>query len=103
MKLEFLPMFFEDLDRCVVYIADVLENPIAANKLIDDIEKAIETRLPRADKYPIYQSSKKRKTPYRYIRVKGYVIYYVVLETDNGKVMEVRRLLHSLQNRDIIL
>ena len=71
MKLEFLPMFYEDLESCVLYIADKLENPLAANRLINDIEKAIETRLPMADKFPVFNSSKDRKTPYRYIKVKG--------------------------------
>lgn len=95
-------MFYEDLE-CCVYIADKLENPVAANRLINDIEKAIETRLPMADKFPVFNSSKDRKTPYRYIRVKGYVIYYVVLENKKEKVMEVRRLLHSSQKGDNIL
>ena len=81
----------------------MLNNPRAANKLIDSIEKAIIERLPMADKFAKYHSLKERKYPYYYIHVNNYVIYYVVIETSDKKIMEVRRLLHSLQNRNNII
>ena len=45
-KLRYLPMFYEDLEQKVVYIAENLQNPQAANDLIDAVEKAILDRLP---------------------------------------------------------
>ena len=39
--LEYLPLFDEELAAAVRYIAVVLENPAAAAKLVDDVERAI--------------------------------------------------------------
>ena len=101
--LRYLPIFYDDLSRTVTNISKVLNNQRAANKLIDSIEKAIIERLPMADKFAKYHSLKERKYPYYYIHVNNYVIYYVVIETSDKKIMEVRRLLHSLQNRNNII
>lgn len=35
-KLRYLPLFYEDLEEKIVYIADKLHNVKAANDLIDD-------------------------------------------------------------------
>lgn len=39
--LRYLPLFYEELDRDVSYIAIKLKNPDAANDLLDDVESAI--------------------------------------------------------------
>ena len=39
--VRFLPLFEEDLYEIVTYITERLKNPVAANKLIDDVENAI--------------------------------------------------------------
>ena len=44
-KLRYLPLFKDDLEQTVLYIADVLQNPQSAEKLLDDVEKAIKKRL----------------------------------------------------------
>ena len=44
-QLSYLPLFQKDLTDVVHYIADELKNPSAANRLVDDIEKAIFKRL----------------------------------------------------------
>ena len=43
--LRFLPLFSEDLNEAVDYIAVVLQNPDAAMKLIDGVETTINRRL----------------------------------------------------------
>ena len=48
--LRYLPLFHQDLLKTALYITDVLGNPDAAEKLIDDVEKAILERL----KYPSF-------------------------------------------------
>ena len=101
--LRYLPIFYDDLSKTISYISKMLNNPRAANKLINSIEKAIIERLPMADKLAKYHSLKERKYPYYYIHVNNYVIDYVVIETSDKKIMEVRRLLHSLQNRNNII
>lgn len=52
-QLQYLPLFYEDLEVKVLYIAEKLGNPKAANDLIDDVEKAILERLPMAEAWSI--------------------------------------------------
>ena len=99
--LRYLPTFYNDLEGHVMYISRVLNSVAAANELLNEIEKAILERLPNAEPFEPYHSRKERKYPYYRIYVKNYVIYYVVVPNGKGKkIMEVRRVLHGLQNRD---
>lgn len=94
-KLRVLPMFEEDLNEIVDYICLVLKNPVAAENMVDAVEKAIYERLSCAEAFEPYHSAKERRYPYYRISVKNYTIYYVVI----GDIMEVRRILYS--RRDI--
>ena len=47
--LRYLPSFYEDLEKKVMYIAEKLHNPQAANELIDSVERAILERKPNAE------------------------------------------------------
>jgi hypothetical protein len=100
-ELSYLPMFYDDLEERVTYIADVLLDKKAANDLLDAVEAAILQRLPNAESFEPYHSLKERRYPYYRIYVKNYTIYYVVIpKTEDIKIMEVRRILHNLQDRD---
>jgi hypothetical protein len=72
----------------VNYIADKLGNPKAANDLVDAVDAAILKRLPDAESFEKYPTSKKRRYPYYAIYVGEHVIYYVIID---HKIMEVRR------------
>lgn len=48
-KLRYLPLFEQDLIQTVSYITNVLKNTDAAEKLVNDIEDAIQERL----EYPL--------------------------------------------------
>ena len=50
-KLSILPLFEEDLNEIVDYIALRLENPIAARALVDDVEKALIERTYCAESF----------------------------------------------------
>lgn len=92
-KLRYLPLFEQDLIQTVSYITNVLKNTDAAEKLLNDIEDAIQERL----EYPLAFEpfpSKKRDYPYYRIYIRNYVIYYVVI----GDVMEVRRFLYGARD-----
>ena len=92
-KLRYLPLFEQDLIQTVSYITNVLKNTDAAEKLVNDIEDAIQERL----EYPLAFepfSSKNRDYPYYRIYIRNYVIYYVVI----GDVMEVRRFLYGARD-----
>ena len=90
-KLRFLPLFEEDLNGIVDYIAFELQNPIAAEGLVNAVQQAIEERLPFAESFEPYRSARERKYPYYRIPVKNYTVFYVVI----GDTMEVRRILYS--------
>ena len=93
-ELRILPLFEEDLNEIVDYIAYRLQNPIAAEKLVDDVEAAIEERRSCAEAFEPYSSSRKREHPYYRIQVRNFTIFYVVIDG----TMEVRRLLYSRSN-----
>lgn len=90
-KLSILPLFEEDLNAIVDYIAFQLQNPIAAENFVDAVENAIQERLPFAEAFEPYHSARERKYPYYRITVKNYTIFYVVI----GDTMEVRRIIYS--------
>ena len=93
-ELRILPLFEEDLNEIVDYITYRLQNPIAAEKLVDDVEAAIEERRSCAEAFEPYSSSRKREHPYYRIQVRNFTILYVVIDG----TMEVRRLLYSRSN-----
>ena len=100
-RLSYLPLFYDDLDEKVTYIAEKLKNPKAANDLLDKVESAIMERLPMAESFEPYHSVRERRYSYYRIYVDNYIIYYVVIDDDpKDLVMEIRRFLYNGQNRD---
>lgn len=98
-KLSILPLFEDDLNEIVDYITYRLRNPLAAEHLVDEVERAIEDRLDCAESFEPYPSSRERKYPYYRIQVKNFTIFYVVI----GDTMEVRRMIYSRRNlKDLI-
>ena len=93
-KLSILPLFEDDLNEIVDYITYRLRNPLAAEHLVDEVERALEDRLDYAESFEPYRSSRERKYPYYRIQVKNFSIFYVVI----GNTMEVRRMIYSRRN-----
>lgn len=50
-RLRYLPLFYDDLEEKVRYIAENLQNLKAANDLLDKVEAAILERLPIAESF----------------------------------------------------
>ena len=100
-KLSYLPLFYEDLNEKVDYIAVEKQNVNAALDLVDAVEQAILERLPVAESFEQYVSKYEREHPYYRIYVGNFIVFYVVID-DGGKqkTMEVRRLLYKGQDRD---
>ena len=73
-KLRILPLFEQDLNEIVDYIAFHLKSPQAAEDFVEEVEKAIQKRLDSAEAF----------APYPYVVI------------DN--VMEVRRVLYQKRN-----
>ena len=89
--MKYLPLFEKDIEKVRDYIANTLQNPVAAQQLINETENAIIKRLSNPASFAKYVSVKDRKQPYYTIRVKNYIVFYVVI----GDVMEVRRFIYS--------
>ncbi|MBE5889188.1 MAG: type II toxin-antitoxin system RelE/ParE family toxin [Lachnospiraceae bacterium] len=98
-ELRYLPLFYEDLEQKMLYIAQELHNEQAAYDTLKAIETAILERRLMPEAFECYYSKKEREYPYYRIYVKNYVVFYVVIENEEGdKIMEVRRLLYNKQN-----
>lgn len=93
-RLRFLPLFEDDLNSIVDYIASRLKNPDAAARFVDDVQVAIRERLNCAEAFEPYYSAMERQYPYYRIYVGNFTIFYVVIED----VMEIRRIVYSKRN-----
>ena len=103
-RLRYLPLFYEDLDEKITYIAEKLKNPKATSDLLDKVEKAILDRLPVAESFEPYHSIRERKYAYYRIYVDNFTIYYVVIDDkENAPTMEVRRFLYNRQDRHLLI
>ncbi|MCM1335621.1 MAG: type II toxin-antitoxin system RelE/ParE family toxin [Bacteroides sp.] len=98
-KLRYLPLFEDDLYEAVSYITDVLHNPRAAEKLIEETENAILERQKMPLAFEPYHSAKNRKSTYYRIYVGNYTVFYVVIDD----IMEVRRFIYSGRDLDRLL
>ena len=97
--LRYLPLFQEDLIGCASYIANNLQNPAAAEKLINDVEAAILERLEFPLAFQPYHSSVNRELEYYRINIRNYSVFYVVIDD----IMEVRRLIYNRRNLSNLL
>lgn len=98
-KLKYLDLFEQDLTETINYISTVLENPAAAQFLLNDTEKAIFTRLLMPLAFEPYRLKKESRHPYYIKRVRNYIVFYVVIDD----VMEVRRFMYNKRDvKDLI-
>lgn len=98
-RLRYLPLFYEDFDEKITYIAEKLKNPKAASDLLDKVEKTILDRLPVAESFEPYHSIRERKYAYYRIYVDNFIIYNVVIDDEVSPIMEVRRFLYNRQDQ----
>ena len=63
-KLRYLPLFFQDLEEKLAYIAFDLQAPEAADDLLDAVEKAILQRQSNAETFEKYFSLRDRRYPH---------------------------------------
>jgi hypothetical protein len=94
-RLKYLPLFEKDVAAARDYIADTLHSPVAARRLVTDVERAILRRKKAPLAFAPYPAKSRHPQTYYYIRLRNYLIFYVVI----GDVMEVRRFIHS--HRDV--
>ena len=98
-EIKYSPLFYNDLEKITDYIKNKLNNVIAANNLLNEIEKEIEKRRYNPSSYEKFLTNKKRKYIYYRIYVKRYIIFYIV--EDN--VMEVKRIIYRKRNMERLI
>ena len=103
IRLEYLPRFHADLAEAVIYISETLQNPSAAEHLADAVKEAILERVPYAEAFEPYHSKYEHRYPYYRIYVGNYIIYYVVIDLESERIMQLSRFLHVRQNRRTIV
>ena len=93
-RLQYLPLFWGDLERAVFYVRDVLKNPAAAERLLDRTEEAILEHAKAPTIAKVYKTTRNRPLPYHWFAVGNYMVFYVVM----GDVMEVRRFIYGARD-----
>lgn len=90
--LRYLPLAREDFHEILEYHQATLQAPLAAKKLLDDME----TALLRLQSFPyaqrIYQPLRPLVPEYRLLPVRNYAVFYMVLEPD--KIVEIHRIIY---------
>lgn len=93
-KLQYLPLFWDDLNDAVSYISGVLQAPEAAERLIDSVESGILAHLEAPAAAAVYKTTRERPLPYFWFEVGNYLVFYVVFDD----VMEVRRFVYGARD-----
>lgn len=93
-KLQYLPLFWDDLEQAVFYIRDTLQNPAAAERLLDRTEAAIFEHAKAPTMAQVYKTTHSRPLPYYWFPVGNYMVFYAVFDD----VMEVRRFIYGARD-----
>ena len=93
-RLEYLPLFWDDLNGAVVYISRTLNNPAAAERLLDEAEAVIFRHLENPTYGVTYKERSEEKETYYWFPVGNYMVFYVVKDD----VMEVCRFLYGARD-----
>jgi len=98
-KIKYLPIAQKDLRDITVYILDNLKSPKAAMDFIDTLDKSIL----RLKQYPysckLYQPQELLETEYRFLPVKNYLVFFVVIEN----IVEIHRIIYAKMNLERII
>ena len=91
----------EDILATLKYISNVLKNPIAANNLLDEIEKHEKILEETPNIYPFVNDEYLSQKGIKFVIIKNYLMFYIIDE--NNKNVNVIRFLYGRMNWQIIL
>jgi len=77
-KLSFTKSFREDLKLSTHYIKNVLQNPVASQKLKDEVKKAYKKIKENPFIYPFVSDEYLASIGYRFKKVKNYMLFFTV-------------------------
>ena len=96
-KVVYLPTARQQLTDAVLYIAQELSNPAAAESLLDEVEKQVGSLKEMPYRFSVYPALYAMKREIRSVSVKEYILFYTILEEE--KTVEIWRFLHQRQKR----
>ena len=95
-NITYLPLANDDILAAVNYVAERLENPMAAEELLNELDQTVDrlARFPYA--HELYHTNRPMQKEIRKVAVKGYVLYYSV----DGNAVEIQRFIHGRKDRE---
>jgi plasmid stabilization system protein ParE len=91
----------EDILSTVRYIANVLKNSIAANTLLDEIEKHEKILEDTPGIYPFVHDEYLAGRGLKYVKIKNYLLFYIIDE--KNEIVNVIRFLYGRRDWKNIL
>jgi len=91
----------EDILSTVKYITNDLKNPIAANNLLDEIERHEKNLENNPYIYPLVNDDYLAEKGLRLIVIKNYLMFFIINE--DSKIVNVMRFLYGRRNWKNIL
>jgi len=97
--IKYLSSFSDELDEIIYYITFIVKNKKAAERLLQNIHKAIEKRRENPESYEVYKSKTNMKYDWYRIYIGNFTIFYIV----RNNVMEITHLIYSARNFDDLI
>jgi len=91
----------EDILAAVRYIANVLKNPVAANTLLDEIEKHEKILESTPGIYPFVHDEYLAGKGLKYAAIKNFLLFYTI--DRKNKIVNIIRFLHGRRDWKNIL
>jgi plasmid stabilization system protein ParE len=91
----------EDILATIRYITNVLKNYIAANNLLDEIEKYEKILETTPNIYPFVNDEYLAAKEIKYVKIKNYLMFYTIDE--NNKIVNIIRFLYARRDWNNIL
>ena len=100
-KIKYLDAALLDIIDIAVYITNELNNPTAADRLMDKITSAANKLCDFPHINPVYHPVEKLDHEYRKLFVKNYIVFYFIDETD--KVVFIARVIYGRRDYEKLL
>jgi len=91
----------EDILSTVRYITNVLQNPVAANALLDEIERHEKILEDTPGIYPFVHDENLADKRIKYVTIKNFLLFYTI--DDENKTVNVIRFLYGRRDWKNIL
>jgi plasmid stabilization system protein ParE len=91
----------EDILETVRYITNVLKNPVAANSLLDEIERYEKILEDTPGIYPFVHDEYLAGKGLKYVIIKNFILFYAINERD--KIVNIVRFLYGRRDWKNIL